>query len=157
MITATLDDRRVLAWLAALGPKAQAASVQASNQILARLVNIIDRRLSGEVLNSRSGALRASLRTSVDLSAGILATVTANTPYAAFQEYGFSGVENVRAHLRHQTQAFGHPIKPIELQVRAHARRVDYPAHSYLRSALAELAPEIGPILADATARVLTP
>ncbi len=158
MIKATLPNLdAVTAWLTSLGPKAAEAAVGAADQLTQRLLDLADGKLSGEVLNARSGALRASLRAGVDLTGTILATVTADTPYAAFQEYGFTGTEGVRAHLRLQSRAFGRPIAPVEAQVRAYSRQVDYPAHSYLRSALAELAPQIGPVLADATAKALAP
>jgi hypothetical protein len=158
MISASLENAGAVAdWLRSLGPKAEAASAAASADIADRLLALAQDNLSGEVLNARTGALRRSLRASVDLSAGILATVTADTPYAAFQEYGFTGTETVRAHLRRQTKAFGRAIRPVEAQVKAYSRRVDYPAHSYLRSALAALAPDIASILADATAKALIP
>jgi hypothetical protein len=158
MIKATLPNiDAVTAWLASLGPKAEAATADAANELTQRLLDLADTKLSGEVLNTRSGALRASLRAAIDLTGSVLATITADTPYAAYQEYGFTGTESVRAHLRRQTQAFGRPITPTEARVRAYSRQVDFPAHSYLRAALAELAPDIQPALADAAARALTP
>ncbi len=158
MITATLENADgVAAWLAGLGPKAAAASEDAAGRLLARLTDIADRKLSGEILNARSGKLRASLRATLAVDAGIAATVTADTPYAAFQEYCFDGVEGVREFFRRQVQAFGRPIAPVTVAVRAHDRQVRYPAHSYLRSALAELEPEIAPTLAQAAAKALAP
>jgi phage gpG-like protein len=157
MIAATLSTAAITAWLSQLGPKAEAAAAIAAAEIADQLLAIAGRNLSGEVLNARTGALRASLAASVDPGQNLRATVTASAPYAAFQEYGFTGTERIRAHLRQQTQAFGRPIAPVTAEVRAHDRRVDYPAHSYLRAALAELSPQIAGLLADATAEALAP
>lgn len=100
--------------------------------------------LGGKVLRKRSGRLATGLEIAVTAagnSVGVAARVT-GVPYAAYQEYGFHGTETVRAHLRTITEAFGRPIAARPVAVRSFARRVDYPAHSYLRAALASLAPE---------------
>jgi hypothetical protein len=157
MISATLSTGALAAWLESLGPKAEAAAQIAASDLADRLLAIADRNLSGDVLNTRTGALRASLAASVDPGQTLRATITASAPYAAFQEYGFTGTENVRAHLRRQAQAFGRAIAPVTAQVRAYDRKIDYPAHSYLRSALAELAPLIAATLQAATAEALAP
>jgi hypothetical protein len=101
-------------------------------------------KLGGEVLHSRSGRLAAGVAFDV-ASSGDSASVAlgiADVPYAAYQEYGFHGTETVRAHLRTIKEAFGRAIAPRQVAVRSFARRVDYPAHSFLRSALAEIAPD---------------
>jgi hypothetical protein len=157
MITVTLDAGAVADNLAALPGRADDAIGAVSVDLAGRLRAIAERNLSGDVLNARSGKLRESLAASVDLTSRIAATVTADTPYAAFQEYGFDGVETVRAHLRRQAEAFGRAIRPVEAAVRAYDRRVDYPAHSYLRSALAELAPDIRAAIAAALDGALHP
>jgi hypothetical protein len=100
--------------------------------------------LGGKVLRKRSGRLAAGVDVAVT-SAGNdvgVAVGIAGVPYAAYQEYGWHGTETVRAHLRTIKEAFGRPIAPRAVTVRSFARRVDYPAHSYLRSALAAVAPE---------------
>ena len=156
MIGATLDADAVTARLAALPDKADSALRGAAADLVARLRDRVDANLSGGVLNARTGTLRASLAAGLSQGGDIAATVTASAPYAAFQEYGFSGSENVRAHLRLQSQAFGKPIRPVEAQVRAYTRRVDYPAHSYLRSALADLSVEIFDGIETAVAEALS-
>jgi phage gpG-like protein len=97
-------------------------------------------KLSGEVLNNRTGQLRASIHSQLESTdTSVIGVVGANTPYAAFQEYGFVGVEQVREHMRKLTQAFGRPVAtPRDIMIKAHQRQVNYPAHSYLRSSLAE-------------------
>lgn len=101
--------------------------------------------LGGRVLRARSGRLRASLALGVashgdDLVATL--GIDGDVPYAAYQEYGFHGIETVRAHLRTIKRAFGRPIAARHSAVNAHSRRIDYPAHSYMRSALDEIGPD---------------
>ena len=129
----------IAAEFASLVPDAQRAVRQEADQIAADLYEAADRNLSGSVLKQRTGGLRASLKSSVDETTQLSILVTADTPYAAFQEYGFSGIESVRAHLRRQTRAFGRAVISRDVTVRAFSRRVDYPAHSYLRAAVAEI------------------
>jgi murein DD-endopeptidase MepM/ murein hydrolase activator NlpD len=156
MIAATLNNAAAVAdRLAALAPQADAALAGAADDLTERLRSLVDRKLSGEVLNARTGALRASLRAGVEQASGIVGSVSAAAPYARFQEYGFAGTESVRASTRRISRAFGRAIAPVTAPVRAHDRRVDYPAHSYLRSALAELAPDIGSALRAAMAEAL--
>jgi hypothetical protein len=152
-LSATNADA-VLDRLDALGPRIDNALRNATARILDGARSRIDGKLSGAALKSRSGALRASLAASLN-SSGLGGSIGVGTPYAAFQEYGFHGNEPVRAHLRSQSQAFGRTTKPREVAVRAYARQVDYPGHSYLRSALAEIAPDIRGEMAAALNAVL--
>jgi phage gpG-like protein len=156
MIDAAIDNvDAVVDGLADLAAKADAALIAASQGLTERLLALAAANLSGSVLKARTGTLRDSLSASVDLSgADIRATVGSSAPYAAFQEYGFTGVESVRAHLRRQTVAFGRAIAPVQVAVRPYDRRVDYPAHSFLRSALADMSQDIEDGLADALAEV---
>jgi hypothetical protein len=93
MIDVTLTHvDAVLDRLAMLGPKAGDALATVSQEIAGRLRDAADRNLSGGVLEQRTGKLRASLLAGVERGEGGLhGTVTATAPYAAFQEYGFSG------------------------------------------------------------------
>jgi phage gpG-like protein len=157
MIGATLDDKALLESLAALPAEADRALADAAQTLADRLLALAAGNLSGAVLKTRTGDLRASLRASVSVDNGLLARVTAATPYAAYQEYGFTGIESVRAATRLQAQAFGRSIAPVTVAVRAHQRRVAYPAHAYLRPALATLAPELHAALAAALQEALRP
>ena len=103
-------------------------------------------KLSGDILQSRTGALRGSIVATVAASdGGVSATVGSDLPYAGFQEYGFQGIETVSAHLRTIRQAFGRPLRAgtERIAVGGYDRKVDYPAHSFLRSALADIQAEI--------------
>lgn len=117
--------------------------------------DIVDNRLSGQVLKARSGRLRASIRVETGDQA---VSVTSYLPYAAAQEYGFDGVETVRAHVRRIREAFGRPIAGKAVNARSFARAMHLPARSFMRSALADL--EAGGVIQsaveDAVGRALT-
>ena len=118
--------------------RALAATVASETYALANYVKT--RKLSGQVLNQRSQRLVRSIQGALaDDGGSIIGTVGTNVEYAAHQEYGFTGTEQVREHARAITQAFGRALPaPVTVEIRAHSRQVDYPAHSYLRSSLAE-------------------
>lgn len=103
-------------------------------------------KVSGGVLMSRTGALRASIAASVSASQDSIGiSVGSALPYAGFQEHGFHGVESVSAHLRTIKQVYGRPLRAgtERIAVRGYSRKVDYPAHSFLRAALADMEPQI--------------
>ena len=109
-------------------------------------------KLTGQVLNVRTGRLRRSITPRV---AGLGSTrvegiVGTNVSYARQHEYGFTGTAQVRAHLRMVKMAFGKSISPTQVHVRAHARNVTYPEKSFLRSALKDMQPEILQALSSA-------
>lgn len=117
---------------------------------IARLIvqlqrNVMQGKLSGQVLKVRTGTLRRSIDQRVqEGAAGIAGTVWTNLSYAPRHEFGFTGAESVKEHLRMCKQAFGRPLKePRQITVRAHTRSVNYPPHSFLRTTLYEMGPEI--------------
>ena len=132
----------------------------AANEGLARAIaklgialqnNVQQNKLSGQVLNTRTGALKSSIDVTTEQSgSGVTATVFTDLDYGAAQEYGFSGTVNVRASLRLIKEAFGRPIAGKTISVGAHSRHMDLPERSFLRSALADLAPEISADVEDA-------
>jgi len=108
------------------------------------LVRIVkEDKLSGQVLGQRTHRLRDSvhmlaLESDADTVEAAVGVNLKDAKYAAFWEYGFTGIEQVREHTRKITQAFGRPIDERTILVRAHARHVDQPPRSYLRSTLGE-------------------
>ncbi|MGH7030579.1 MAG: HK97 gp10 family phage protein [Stellaceae bacterium] len=159
MISAGLvGDRAALDRLRALPDAANAGLARAIAKLgIALQSNVQQNKLSGQVLNVRSGALKSSIDVAVEQSgAGITATVFTNLDYAAAQEYGFSGTVNVRASLRLIQEAFGRPIAAKAIGVGAHSRRMDLPARSFLRSALAGMAPDISAGVEDALREAIT-
>ncbi|MDO5686756.1 MAG: HK97 gp10 family phage protein [Neisseria sp.] len=107
--------------------------------------NVTDRKLSGQVLNKRSGTLARSIDQTLNADADrIIGEVGTNLFYARVHEYGYNGTANVKEHLRRVTQAWGKSLKqPKFATVRAHARAVNFPERSFLRTALEDLRPAI--------------
>jgi phage gpG-like protein len=134
----------------------QAALSAKTAELAATLADLIKNdKLSGAVLNSRTGALSDSIAANVSAGAdGVLASVGSegNVKYAAIQEYG--------------GKTSAHEILPVKGDVLAFvigdaqqfARRVEHPGsvipeRSYLRSALEDMKDEILAELADAAAQ----
>lgn len=146
MITAYLvGDEQLLERLRALPDTVNSGLVRALTQIGIDLQrNVQQDKLSGQVLRSRTGALKSSVELRVDQEAGgVTTSVFTDLRYAAAQEYGFAGTVSVRASLRRIREAFGRPIAEKTISVRAYDRRMDLPERSFLRSALEDMTPAI--------------
>lgn len=145
-------------------PKVLQSLEKTMNRVMAKLqAKIVTDKLSGQVLKVQTGTLRRSITNEVTVCAtGVTGMVGTNMKYAAYHEYGFSGTVNVREHLRRAkvktvyfTQgpragevnlaATKRKLKAQEptIKVRAHTRKVEYPEHSFLRSAMREMQDEI--------------
>lgn len=97
-------------------------------------------KLSGQVLNVRTGRLKRSIQQTVMVSgSSVVGVVSTNVAYAPPHEYGFSGTVSVKQSLRTVKQAFGRPIAARQVSVRSHQRKVNLPERSFLRSALREM------------------
>lgn len=132
--------------LRSYGDKVQTAIVQSVGRSALRLQReVMQNRLSGQVLNVRTGNLRRSIHQQVTSSgSAVIGEVNTNVRYGKAHEYGFAGTVNVKASLRQVRQAFGRPLKsPRYVQVRAHSRNVRLPERSFLRSALRDMKPMI--------------
>ncbi len=146
MISAGLvGDKAALDRLRALPDAANAGVARAIAKLgIALQSSVQQNKLSGQVLNVRSGALRSSIDVTVEQGgARATATVFTDLGYGAAQEYGFSGTVNVRASLRLIKEAFGRPIAGKTISVGAYSRHMDLPERSFLRSALADMAPDV--------------
>ncbi len=88
-------------------------------------------------------ATRSTLRTDGIGTPEVSGKVGTNVSYARMHEFGFDGVVTVKEHLRMQTMAFGRSIIPRKVTVKAHEMHLHLPERSFLRSALAEMRPEI--------------
>ena len=151
MIEVTISADDALGRLRAL-PSDLASRLAGVVAILAqRLYDSVESNLAGAVLQRRSGRLAASIVQQVD---GLTASVgfdPAAVPYGAAQEFG----ADLRAHLI--TVKNARALAFVVAGKRVFARRVMFPgAHlperSFLRSALADLAPEIGAEIAATVA-----
>jgi phage gpG-like protein len=133
----------------------QAALGAKATELAAALADLVKSdKLSGGVLNSRTGTLSDSITASVTADAdGVIASVGSegDVKYAAIQEYG--------------GKTSAHEILPVKANVLAFvigdaqhfARRVEHPGsaipeRSYLRSALEDMKDEILAALADVAA-----
>jgi phage gpG-like protein len=134
----------------------QVALSEKATELAGALADLVKNdKLSGAVLNARSGALSDSIAVSVAADGdGVLASVGSegDVKYAAIQEYG--------------GKTSAHEILPAKGDVLAFitgdgqhfARRIEHPGsvipeRSYLRSALADMNDEIVSALADAAAK----
>ncbi len=104
-------------------------------------------KLSGQVLNRRSGKLSRSVYpykpadTGTAISGGARAGL--DVPYAKLHEYGLQRNIVVSAHFRMQTMAWGKPMAtPREVLVNQHSSYINAPERSYMRSSLREQAPD---------------
>ena len=101
-------------------------------------------KLSGEVLRVRTGRLRRSIHPEWDFKPGYAgAIIGTNVEYAGIHEYGFKGSVQVKSFQREMRKAFGKPIAPRSVLVKAHSRTVNVPEKSFLRSVLSEMDSEI--------------
>lgn len=89
-------------------------------------------KLSGQVLNVRTGNLRRNINHRItETGSTITGTVGTNVEYARLHEYGGT----VKEHLRTMTMEWGKPMKaPKVIKVAAY----NMPARSFLRSGLAD-------------------
>lgn len=107
-------------------------------------------KLSGQVLNVRTGNLRRSINQKVedDAQLGPIGTVGTNEKYARPHEMGFQGEAQIREHMRTIKMAWGRPLsEPVVAVVRAHTKQMNLPARSFLRSALDDIRPEVQPMI----------
>jgi phage gpG-like protein len=153
-----LGDEPALGRLRTLPDAANAGLARAIARLGIALQNHVQQdKLSGQVLNVRSGTLRSSIHAEICKNATeMTATVFTDLDYAAAQEFGFSGTVNVRASLRLIKQAFGRPIVAKTVTVQAHSRRMDLPERSFLRSALDDMEPDISAGVEDALREAIT-
>ena len=121
---------------------------RALDQAMGRALDKVYRRAvlnltAGNPLHVKTGRLRQSIATfqrTSDHSGGI----GTNVEYAAAQEFGFVGSEQVRPHSRRMTHAFGVHLKtPQTIQISAHSRMMKIPERPYLRPALRDSQGEI--------------
>lgn len=111
------------------------------NALTLRLQRIIQEdMLSGQRLNVQSGRLRGSVSSKVDEDKdsieGTVGAGGALVPYAFAHEFGLKGSLGVKAHLRTIKQAFGRPISPVQVNIKAHSRKVKFNELRFMRDSL---------------------
>lgn len=146
MIDASVTgDERVVASIRSQYQKVITNVEQSIGRLTLKLLTRVKvNKLSGQVLNVRTGRLRRSITYVVNKTPSrITGIVGTNVEYARAHELGFSGEVSVKAHLREIKKAWGKDITPRTVEIRAHSRHVNLPEKSFLRSALSDMAPEI--------------
>jgi phage gpG-like protein len=106
--------------------------------------------LSGKALQRRTGRLRNSITTDVQIDGDrVIGRIGTAVVYGRIHELGYSGPIGVRAHSRTIRQAFGRAISPVTVDVRAHTRQADIPARPFLRPAIEDNLTDIQRILVN--------
>lgn len=137
MIALNIDATGAIGKLRALADKTRAGVRNAVAASAQRLVKLVQAKLSGEVLNTRSGALRASIRAETDETS---ACISSDLPYARIQEYGGRIAMPEIVAVNAKALAFSYGGKLV-FATRATAHAIDIPERSYMRSSLAEFEP----------------
>jgi hypothetical protein len=141
-----------------LGADVQACLVSTSQTLAGRLAAHVQQdKLSGQVLNRRSGELAASISATVEVGDGVVTAQVFSAdppPYAALLELG--GVIPAHDVRPVSAQALSFMLDGRRVFARiAHIPDVTVPAHSYLRASLQDMAAEIASDLQQAVARAL--
>jgi len=116
----------------------------------------VERNLSGQVLQRRSGRLAASIAVDVKRAgAAITASVTSDSPYAAIHEYG--GTIPAHQILPVNARALAFPWRGQQrFFKRVSLPAVTMPERSFMRRALDDTAPDIRAAIEDATREAMT-
>jgi phage gpG-like protein len=150
MLEIGIDDSCSAA-LAAMPERIRDALVAKSNALAAALQQKIQQKLVGEALQTRSGALAASIVASIAEEPQSIAVRIASTDvkYAAIHEFGGTIPPHQIVPDKAKALAFvvgGKQVFAARVQIPA----VTMPARSYMRSSLAEMAEAIREELGDA-------
>lgn len=141
-----VGDKEVARRFRALPDGVRSRVTDSIGRLILRLQRkVMQDKLTGQVLNVRTGTLRRSidqrLVTDSDSVSGIVST---NVKYGKAHEYGSNKTVTVREHLRLVKKAWGKELKhPVWATVKAHSMKQNLPERSFLRSALADMKPEI--------------
>jgi phage gpG-like protein len=143
--------------LAGMPDRVRQALSNKANVLAVALEAKIQQKLSGGVLNTRSGALASSIIAAVDeSSAGVSVRVgtSGDVKYAAIQEFGGTIPPHEIVPDKAKALAFAIGGKQV-FAARVNLPAVTIPERSYLRSSLAEMAGEIGGELSQAVVEAL--
>lgn len=141
-----IGDREVIAKLGKAKEIARDGIRKSVVRLTLELLNKVKaEKLSGQVLKVQTGRLRRSITQRVTEQGNTISGVVGTSvEYARAHELGFKGPVSVKAHLRQIKQAWGKPLKSAKkIQIKPYTRKVELPARSFLRSALAEMEPRI--------------
>lgn len=110
-------------------------------QALLRIGNVLEAQMKINVKDQGlidTGNLREKIKHRVTQTkdSAVVEVGSFGVPYAAVHEFGYRGPQNVPAHQRFMSRAFGRPMKnPREVNISAHIRQQNIPARPYIRPA----------------------
>lgn len=100
--------------------------------------------LTGQRLNVQSGRLKGSVSSKVeegkDFIEGTVGAGGTLVKYAFVHEFGLKGALGIKAHLRMIKKAFGRPMTPRQVMIKAHSRQVDIRERRFMRDSLDQIA-----------------
>lgn len=140
-----VGQEKVIARFGAMPDKVRAALRRKIYALAIELANRVRQKLSGQVLQVRSGDLRASIFENVDeTETSIIGRVgsSGDVKYAAIHEYGGTIPAHEVVPSKAQALAFVWQGKQVFFK-HVHIPDVHMPERSYLRSSLAEMKQEI--------------
>jgi phage gpG-like protein len=143
--------------LAGMPDRLRQALSSKANMLAVALEAKIQQKLSGGVLNTRSGALASSIIATVDESSADISVrigTSGDVKYAAIQEFGGTIPPHEIVPDKAKALAFAIGGKQV-FAARVNLPAVTLPERSYLRSSLAEMAGEIAEGLSEAVADAL--
>jgi phage gpG-like protein len=143
--------------LAGMPDRVRQALSSKANVLAVALEAKIQQKLSGGVLNMRSGALASSIVATVDESSADVSVrigTSGDVKYAAIQEFGGTIPPHEIVPDKAKALVFATGAKAVFAK-RVNLPAVTMPERSYLRSSLAEMAGEIAEGLSEAVADTL--
>lgn len=147
MISGTVvGDKEIAKRFRALPDGVRSKVIDKVQALVIRLQRMVrQEKLSGQVLNVRSGTLRRSIdQRMITDNTAVSGVVSTNVKYGRPHEYGSNETVTVKEHVRLVKQAFGRALKsPVWATVKTHTAKQNIPEKSFLRSALADMKPEI--------------
>ena len=143
--------------LAGVPDRVRQALSSKANVLAAALEAKIQQKLSGGVLNTRSGALASSIIATVDESSADVAVrigTSGDVKYAAIQEFGGTISPHEIVPGKDKALAFVLGGKQV-FAARVNLPAVTMPERSYLRSSLAEMAVNITAEMSEAVVQAM--
>ena len=143
--------------LAGVPDRVRQALASKANVLAVALETKIQQKLSGGVLNTRSGALASSIIATVDESSADVSVrigTSGDVKYAAIQEFGGTIPPHEIVPDKAKALAFAVGGKQV-FAARVNLPAVTLPERSYLRSSLAEMTEEIVEGLSDAVVEAM--
>lgn len=127
-----------------------------SRLVLALSNRVKFQKLSGQVLKNRTGTLRRSIAPNVSAAGNvIIGTVATNVEYAHIQEYGGKTPAHDIFPKKGRALAFMMGGKQVIVKSVHHPGSV-IPEHSFMRTSLAEMEPEIKVAFENAVSEVVS-